>query len=110
MRGWTDLLLSHHFNNIIQDFCHLNSLTDIWRVKHPNASQFSWVKPNGFSKSRIDCWLIAEEYSEFTTNVSISVAPLTDHCLISLILTPAIKHTIRKDYWKFNAELLKDKV
>ncbi len=25
-------------------------------------------------------------------------------------MTPAIKHTIRKDYWKFNAELLKDKV
>ncbi len=45
---------SHHFNNIIQDFCRLNSLTDIWRVKHPNASQFSWVKPNGLSKSRID--------------------------------------------------------
>ncbi len=101
---------SHHFNNIIQDFCHLNSLSDIWRVKHPNASQFSWVKPNGSSKSRIDFWLIAEEYSELATNVSISAAPLTDHCLISLTLTPVIKHAIRKDYWKFNAELLKDKV
>lgn len=60
---------SHHFNIIIQEFCHLNSLTDIWRVKHPNASQFSWVKPNGSSKSRIDFWLITEEYSELANNV-----------------------------------------
>ncbi len=35
---------------------------------------------------------------------------MTDHCLISVLLTPAIRHTIRKDYWKFSAELLKDKV
>ncbi len=70
----------------------------------------SWVKPNGSSKSRIDFWLIAEEYSELTTNVSISPASLTDHCLIALILTPAIKHTIRKDFWKFDSEILKNKV
>jgi len=74
-------------------------------------SQFSWVKPNGSSKSRIDFWLITETHSEFASNVAISAAPLTDHhCLISLILTPTTKHTFRKDYWKFNAELLKDNV
>jgi len=101
---------SHHFNNIILEFCQSNALNDIWRVKHPMESQFSWVKPNGSSKSRIDFWLITEEHSEFASNVAISAAPLTDHCLISLILTPTTKHTFRKDYWKFNAELLKDKV
>lgn len=40
---------SHHLNNIIQEFCQSNSLNDIWRLKHPNKTQFSWVKPNGSS-------------------------------------------------------------
>lgn len=39
---------SHHFNNIIHEFCQSDSLKDIWRVKH--VSQFSRVKPNGSSK------------------------------------------------------------
>lgn len=34
---------------------------------------------------------------------------MTDHCLISSTLTPALKHTVRKDCWKFTAEYLKDK-
>lgn len=101
---------SHRLNSIIQEFCQVNSLIDVWRVKNPNTNQFSWIKPNGSSRSRIDFWLITEEYLELANQVLISAAPLTDHCLISLTLTPVRKNTTKKDYWKFSAELLKDKV
>lgn len=75
----------------------------------PNNSQFFWVKPNGSSKSWIYVWLINEEYTEFVSDAVISAAPLIDHCLILLTLTPVIKQSVRKDYWTFNAEHLKDK-
>lgn len=40
------------------------------------------------------------------SDVSISSAPLTDHCLIQLVLKPEVRITNKKDYWKFNADLL----
>ena len=40
-------------------------------------------------------------------NCSISAAPLTDHCMIKLTLTPTDTCRRNKGYWKFNSNLLK---
>lgn len=68
---------SHHFNNCIQEFCLLNSLTEKWKLKHPIASQFSCLLMD--PRSHRDLWLNSEEYSELFTDDSISTAPLTGH-------------------------------
>lgn len=43
-------------NNLIGEFLINNNLTDIWRVRNPGIKSFSWFKPNGACKSRIDYW------------------------------------------------------
>lgn len=81
-------------NNIVKSFMTENNLTDIWRRLHPDSERYSWFKPNGSNKSRIDYWLGCEHILSNTLCTSISKAPLTDHCF--------------KGYWKFNAKLLQN--
>lgn len=39
---------------------------------------------NGTSKSRIDYWLTSSNLTDFIKDISISTAPLIDHCCISI--------------------------
>lgn len=66
------------------------------------------IKPNGSCKSIIDLWLATPEILKYESDVSICIAPLTDHRLIYLALNPESRTKYKKDYWKFNADLLKD--
>ncbi len=38
-----------------------NNLTDVWRNLNPGVKRFSWFKPNGGSKYRIDYWLVSDD-------------------------------------------------
>ncbi len=50
---------SHHYNPILCNFCSSFGLFDPWRDLYPNVCQYSWLKPDGTSKSRLDFWLIS---------------------------------------------------
>jgi len=93
-----------HVNSIIQNFCLSNVLTDIWRNLNPTARHR--FKPNGTSRSRIDYWLGSDTLSSHATKCNISGAPLTDHCVINLILEQRNKSCNTSGYCKFNADLL----
>lgn len=58
--------------------------------------------------SRLDLWLGSSVLYRYVSHVSISAAPLTDHSIITLKLNPENKTQFKKDYWKFNADLLID--
>lgn len=51
--------------------------------------------------------LVSPEISNTVTDVSISSAPLIDHCAINETLSPGQNSSYRKNYWNFFAELLK---
>ena len=53
-------------------------------------------------QDRIDLWLVTSEILSTVTDVSISAAPLTDHCVIGITMKPGNDHKFRKNYWKFN--------
>ncbi len=72
-----------------------------------NISQFSWIKPNGSARSRNDLWLSTPELAGFVSKALMSSAPLSDHCLLSLVQQPSLNIDKRNTYWKFNADLLK---
>lgn len=54
-------------NEIIQNFCSSNQLSDIWRLQNPDIRQFSWIKPNANARSRIDYWLGTEAVSNYVS-------------------------------------------
>lgn len=93
-------------NPLLSNFCTSLKLIDVRRYLNPNLKQFSWLRPNATSKSRIDYWLISDNLILFVKDCAISAAPLTDHCAISLFLKPNHNTSRMKGYWKFNADLL----
>ncbi len=109
---WKDRYLSrfdtHHFNNTVMDFCNTLMLEDVWRVKNPEVLQYSWFNPDQTCKSRIDYWLLTYGLSQHVSDISMDIAPLTDHSLIHLELKPNINSKRNRGFWKFNSNLLKD--
>lgn len=97
---------NHHYNPTLSHFCNSFGLFDPWRELYPDLSQYSWFKPDGTSKSRIDFWLISCHIKENVSSCVISPAPMSDHCLIGLNLFSVIVKRRNKGYWKFNANLL----
>lgn len=95
----------HHINAILHNFFLDLNLTDPWRSANPLTQSFSWFKPDGSAKSRIDFWLISDIIMINNISANISAAPLTDHCLIQLQITPHLEKSNR-GYWKFNSTLL----
>lgn len=94
----------HHFNTLFLEFCNTHSVIDVWRSKNVMVKQFSWLKPNGSCMSRIDLWLSTLDVAEYVSEVSMSSAPLTDHCSLYLKLKPKSSPDKRNINWKFNAE------
>jgi len=80
-------------------------LRDVWCTLNPHSQTFTWFKLDGLVKSRLDFWLLSDTGSNLETNSTISTAPLTDHSLIKLILTPTNARQRKKGYW--NSSLLK---
>uniref|UniRef100_A0A3B3IJR3 Reverse transcriptase domain-containing protein n=1 Tax=Oryzias latipes TaxID=8090 RepID=A0A3B3IJR3_ORYLA len=107
---WLDRVPSkfntHHINPTLRDFCLDVNVSDPWRIKNPLRQTFSWFKPNGSSKSRIDFWLVSNNLLQNKIDVNISAAPLTDHCLIELNVSSQIQKSFGRGYWKFNSSLL----
>jgi len=106
---WPTKFDSHHFNHTIGDFMNNNHLIDIWRSLNSGVKQYSWFKPNNTCKSRIDYWLVDQSLNEFVSDILISKAPLTDHCIVEIKLNPVDKISKKKGYWKFNSSLLRNK-
>lgn len=99
---------AHHFNSTVMDFCNTLLLEDIWRVKNPEMLQYFWFKPDKTCKSRIDYWLLTYDLSQYVSEISVDITPLTDHSLIHLRLKSNINSKISKGFWKFNSNLLRD--
>lgn len=97
---------NHHYNPHLVSFCSIHNLSDPWRFINPNLKNFSWFKPDGSIKSRIDFWLISDSVKDLISDCSISSAPLSDHCFINLTLKPSNNPKRNKGYWKLNASLL----
>ena len=72
-----------HYNQTIGS---RNCLVEVWRDLNPGKKHYSWYKPDGTYKSRIDYWLVTDAVMPQVSDNLISKAPLTDHCIIEIKL------------------------
>jgi len=78
-------------------------------MKNPTRKQFTWFNSaNNGQCSRLDYWLISDNIVNDVNRCEISASPLTDHCVISLTLSPGGRDKYINSIWKFNNSLLKD--
>ena len=95
--------------NVITNFMSEKNLIDIWRELNPTKNEYTFIRNNPVSKSRIDFFLISQSliYSHVKPKARILDGYLTDHKLITLTVNISGVET-GKGYWKFNNGLLKD--
>ena len=96
-----------HYNsvNCINEIMDEFNLVDIWRLKNPNLSMFTWHSRNVFC--RLDFFLISCNLVAQVNKCDISPGFRTDHSSISLNITPT-NETRGRGFWKFNVSLLHD--
>lgn len=107
---WPTKYNHSHPNRTLDNFIKQNKLVDLWREQNGNRRQYTWMKPNGQIKSRIDYWLMSNSVSNYICHIKMSGSPLTDHCIVNLEILYCKKMPKQsKDYWKFNSNLLYNK-
>ena len=85
-------------------------MVDIWRIRNPNDSQFTFHKKQAknFTRARLDYFLVSENSSEYINNVQICrMCSLSDHRPI--LLQMSFSNTRKgKGFWRMRNELLTD--
>lgn len=61
---WPPRLGRSQCNDKVAGFATDNNLTDVWRKLNPKS--YSWFKPNGDNKSRIDYWMVSDSVLKYT--------------------------------------------
>lgn len=84
-------------------------LLDIWRVKHPDVRQYTWVKVNSgrVSAARLDRIYVSTFLSSQITECSIIPMSFTDHKLVLTVIRLS-QNSHKSSFWHFNVKLLQD--
>ena len=67
----------------ITNLCNTYSLQDVWRVQHPNLSQYTYSLK---VQCRLDYWLVLKDLFALVTNSGITTSALSDHSAITFSL------------------------
>ena len=95
--------------NIVQNIIEECQLCDIWRIRNPEKSVFSWMKtrPN-IMASRIDFALVSQGLSSAITNTMYLPGIMSDHLAFYMVVD-VLQNERGRGYWKFNTKYLHDK-
>lgn len=90
-------------------FMEEKDLIDVWRELNPSTKEYTFIKSNPPSKSRIDFFVVSHDvlYSRKGPVAEIRDGYMSDHKMITLSLNlPTIE--VGRSYWKFKNSLLID--
>lgn len=84
-------------------------LIDVWREKSLDDIVYTWSNKDSSKRSRIDFWLVSNNFDKNTIQVNIMATPLSDHKAISIKIhiSPNANCNRQHSYWKMNSSLLK---
>ena len=98
-----------HSVEVLRDIINQFDRVDVWRTKHPNTRQYTWVK---VFRARVSAALLYRFYmsrnrSNRLLGATILPVGFSDHhiTMARLSISPGPRHA---SYWKFNVKLLQD--
>lgn len=92
-------------NNIMRQY----ELNDIWRIKNPQRSRYTWRQANPLIQCRLDFWLLSDTLLDNISNTDIIPAIRSDHSAITLHIEDLKSSTTnRPSLWKLNNSLLQN--
>ena len=83
-------------------------LVDIWRIRNPTASRFTWRQKTPLVQRRLDYWLISDSLQDEIISVEIKTSIKTDHSAITLSISSLDETERGPNFWKFNSNLVND--
>ena len=83
-------------------------LVDIWRIRNPTASRFTWHQKTPLVQRRLDYWLISDSLQDEIISVEIKASIKTDHSAITLSINSLDETERGPNFWKFNSNLVND--
>ena len=70
---------------ILVEDMHLDfDLVDIWRIRNPTTSRFTWRQKTPVVQRRLDFWLISDSLQDEIISAEIKTSIKTDHSAITL--------------------------
>lgn len=112
-----DRKISHYNNNKARDtflsYAEFRELVDVWRVRNPDARQYSCCRPNSDSHdwhkmSRIDMIFMSFGMMNFVRSCRMSTGYRSDHSFVICDLQFSYAQK-GPGFWKFNSSFLFDK-
>ena len=68
----------------VEDMIIEHILVDIWRIRNPTDTRFTWRQKSPLIQRRLDFWLISNDLQEDVESVEIITAIRSDHSAITL--------------------------
>ena len=84
------------------------NLKDVWRLWHPNASEFTWHRANGSQASCLDMFWLCSFFLPLVLSVDIFPFFCSDHSYVHLKLSLPTSVHRGPGVWKLNTSHLKD--
>ena len=100
------------YTQLLKSMCEEYNLVDIWRVCNPTCNTFTHRENTraGIVQSRLDYFLISEGLTYNIKKTYIKPGLSSDHSLIRLDIELSNTNKRGRGFWKFNNDLLTDKV
>ena len=94
---------------LVEDI-HLDfDLVDIWSIRNPTASRFTWRKKTPVVQRRLGYWLISDKLHDEIISAEINKnINKTDHSAITLSINGLDETERGQNFWKFNLNLVND--
>ena len=75
----------------VEDTIIEHDLVDIWRIRNPTDTRFTWRQKSPLIQRRLDYWLISNDLQEDVESVEIITAIKSDHSALHCQLTTLMK-------------------
>ena len=92
----------------VEDMIIEHDLVDIWRIRNPTDTRFTWRQKSPLIQRRLDYWLISNDLQEDVESVEIKSAIRSDHSAITLSVNGLEENERGPSFWKFNSTLIND--
>ena len=69
---------------IVEDMSAEFDLVDIWRIRNPTVTRFTWRQNKPIIQRRLDYWLVSDSLQDDLDSVDIKTSIKSDHSAITL--------------------------
>ena len=108
MKNYRNHVYKPNSRRVVKDIMNNLDLIDVFREIYPDKKSYTWKRVNSPQQGRLDFFLISQNLMSEIKGTNIISGYRSDHSIVTISLERENQQR-KKQYWKFNNSLLKDK-